>query len=320
MATPALTFTIPIRKITVATDFSACSKTALRSAASIARQYGASIQLVHVLSPWSYVGSPEVLPGAMDMAQADAEKQIKLLEAAGALTGVRHTTLIDSGSPADMVVRTAELDRADLIVIGTHGRTGLKKLCLGSVAEAIFRHAKCPVLTVGPQAEINDKAIAEGYCIVVPSDFSSKSALAAMYATSLAKQHEGEVVVMHVLDRLRGEAVYDAPRVMHYLQDRLRACVEHRGPVPGKLSIVIERGKPSDKILEVASAKRAQMIVLGVRSSRITDRIMWATAYDVVSRARCPVLTVRVPDSEKDSENELAEEPKQASPAEKKED
>jgi nucleotide-binding universal stress UspA family protein len=142
----------PIKKILVPVDFSAHSAEALRFAADLGRRYDASLDLLHVFQTMAYalpegyvVPSPEQLDAIMKHFQQQLETAKRSALAAGA--PIVEVTLLQGGV-ASAILRVAEERQHDLIVMGTHGRTGMKHLMLGSVAEHIVRAAACPVLTV----------------------------------------------------------------------------------------------------------------------------------------------------------------------------
>lgn len=132
-------------KILFATDFSPASEAALEHAGAIARDSGATLLIVHVEEiPALYPG------GEMVFLQPDAPNAVvrRMLDDVPAPAGVRCERLLTMGVPAEDIVKLADEHRADLIVIGTHGRTGLARVLMGSVAELVMRRAHCPVLTV----------------------------------------------------------------------------------------------------------------------------------------------------------------------------
>jgi nucleotide-binding universal stress UspA family protein len=143
------------RRILHATDFSSASRPALAKAIALARQNRAALQVVHALPPLALpVGGDFAYmpPGTYETidrrARQHAQKQLSALVARARKVGVRATALLLDGAPHEQITRAARRARADLIVIGTHGRTGLSKVLLGSVAERVVRFATCPVLTV----------------------------------------------------------------------------------------------------------------------------------------------------------------------------
>jgi nucleotide-binding universal stress UspA family protein len=133
-------------KILFPTDFSPASQEALKWATSLARDTGASITIVHVEEPPMAYGGGEMYVGDGEGHREELKKSLVEVVPADSSIHFEHKLLI--GDPANAIVQTAEDEHADFIVIGTHGRTGLTRLLMGSVAEAVVRHAKCPVLTI----------------------------------------------------------------------------------------------------------------------------------------------------------------------------
>jgi universal stress protein A len=145
-----------IRHILAPTDFSDYSKKALSDALELAQIFGAKLSLLHVLEPSPYLG--EFTPPTMGAdllsdleQQASAALARMLPEAQNAQIEVTRSVVM--GSPSLKIVETAEAEHVDLIVMATHGRTGLSHLLIGSVAERVVRTAPCPVLTMRPPAE-----------------------------------------------------------------------------------------------------------------------------------------------------------------------
>ena len=141
-----------ISQILVPTDFSPASMLAIEYAIEMARRYGASIRLLHVLDEFAFTGAaPE---GYFEPAhlreerKEKAQRQLSALAPLCAAAQVPLTTGLLSGTPAPAIVQYAETTAPDLIVMGTHGRAGLAHLLIGSVAERVVRTAPCPVLTV----------------------------------------------------------------------------------------------------------------------------------------------------------------------------
>jgi nucleotide-binding universal stress UspA family protein len=143
------------KRIVHATDFSAASRPALVKAIALARQNGAPLTIVHALPPpvvplggeIAYV--PAATYEAIDQsARQYARKQLAVRTGRARKAGVRATALLLDGAPHEQISRAVRRARADLLVVGTHGRSGLAKVLLGSVAERVIRFAPCPVLTV----------------------------------------------------------------------------------------------------------------------------------------------------------------------------
>lgn len=142
--------TFRLKQILVPVDFSECSRKALLYALPFARQFGAGITLLHVVEA-AYAlgefGAVEYPTLEADLRKA-AERRLGELAVEQIGTRVAFATRVRSGRPATEIAAAARELEADLIVIATHGHTGLKHVLLGSVAESVVRHAPCPVLTV----------------------------------------------------------------------------------------------------------------------------------------------------------------------------
>ena len=142
-----------LRRILHATDFSPASRAGFARAISMAKADRAELLLVHVLTPQAALaGNGYMSPQIYDDMEAAAEKygqrHLSALEAKARKGGVRSKTLLLHGLADQQIIRAARSTKADLIVIGTHGRTGLARLFLGSVASRVLAGARCPVLTV----------------------------------------------------------------------------------------------------------------------------------------------------------------------------
>ena len=142
----------PIRQVLCATDFSTTSRRALDVATALAKSSSASLTILHVLAP--PIWAPEQYLDAAAVAQLDKRGrawslgELHKLSKRAARSGVETMVLVRNGDPAEQIVRSSRAAKADLIVTGTHGRRGLKKLFLGSVAQRVVASASCPVVTV----------------------------------------------------------------------------------------------------------------------------------------------------------------------------
>lgn len=133
-------------RILFATDFSPASEAALKYATALARDSGARLLIVHVEElPTPYAGGEMMLPQP-EYPNPEIRKMLEAVVPTDKSVAYEHHLLL--GTAAEDIVRIATEEKADLIVIGTHGRTGLKRVLMGSVAEAVMRHAHCPVLTL----------------------------------------------------------------------------------------------------------------------------------------------------------------------------
>ena len=144
-----------MRRILHPSDFSRASAPAFAVAVALAKKERAELSLLHVLDPLTpmpdgYV-SPPTYERLRKSARAYGGKQLARLVARAAKAGVRATPVLREGTPWSEIVRASRAPGVDLVVIGTHGRTGLSRLLLGSVASRVVGLARCPVLSVGPR-------------------------------------------------------------------------------------------------------------------------------------------------------------------------
>jgi nucleotide-binding universal stress UspA family protein len=207
MSSGSLVIDLGIHRVLSAIDFSPSSIKALNHGIEIARSFGAKFYLVHVVSSIGYVmvGADAVV-SAMDTASEELQALEQRLSRSGALAGIPHEMLVCHGEVWQQLERVISEHQIDLIVLGTQGKTGLHKLAIGSVAEAVFQNAVSPVLTVGPCAPADPPLHAKLRHILYPTDLSPETDRAAAYAVSLAREHGAQLTVLHVLGK--GEAAH----------------------------------------------------------------------------------------------------------------
>ena len=180
--------TVAIRNILGAIDFSPCSDQAVRAALALARHFGARLHLLHV------VPRAAEHEAALDRLGAFAEAHVE---------GVPFTAAVAAGRPAPEIVRHAKQEHVDLIVVGTHGRTGLAHVVMGSVAEAVVRVAPCQVLTIRFQEETAETAARP-----VQAAAATAAATAAVQDRCLVcAQPSSDRICEACAARIRGEAL-----------------------------------------------------------------------------------------------------------------
>lgn len=301
---------ITIRRILCPLDFSRFSRHALEQAVAVAREFGAEIAALHV-----YTVAPiaQVVPAGAPMAiepthlsaadRAELVTEVRQFAADVDAEGVRIDVSTVDGEPATAIAAQAAAWGADLIVMGTHGRSGLERAVLGSVAENVIRRAPCPVLTVPPRVitATQDLTFSQILCAV---DFSSASLRALEYAASLSAIGGPGIRVLHVVDLvaesrgIHGEPAFDAAGFHAEMKVAARArlntvisdAVRARCPI----TEIVTMGKPDAEILRIAEEEACDLIVLGVHGRSGFDRLIFgSTAQRVVRQAACPVLTIR---------------------------
>ena len=294
--TAAFQHGIQLKNILFLTDFSETANRAGEYAGALARTYGAKLFALHVQPP---VVNPMTPPASWynleEVAETQQAANRKELEAE--FQGLNARILIKEGDLWAHVAAIVERENINLIVMGTHGRSGMRRFFLGSIAEAMFRNAECPVLTVGPRATRQKQVPVEFTRIVFATDFSEAANGAAPYAMSLAQEHQAQVTLLHVVAETKTGELVQAHEVAASDEKLLRNLVPPEADQWCVPEFLIERGDAAEKILDVAARRKADLIVLGVRKGKgfpgASTHLPVAIAHEVVSKAQCPVLTVR---------------------------
>ncbi len=188
------------KNILCATDFSEVASKALTYAASIARTHDAKLHIVHVLPAEAPPQVPmEPLPASLDRSYVEAEANMQALGTGKFLLGLPHEDIVERGPIREVITDLIRRNNIDLLVLGTHGRGGLNKFLLGSVAEELFRAATCPVLTVGTQVPEPDEDGLAIRKVLFPTDFEQPSLAAFPYAISIANKNASQLILLHVV-------------------------------------------------------------------------------------------------------------------------
>ena len=282
-----------LNKVLVPTDFSEASERVLAYARAFSEDYGAKIYISHAVNPTPPIFVPmEPIPIDLDAEWQDAQARLNRFEANQLLNGTRHETILGRGEAWNVIEDVIRQHSIDLVLLGTRGKHGLKKLLFGSGAEQIFRHADCPVLTVGPNVKVADGDIAGFRHIVFATDFSAGSLHALPYALSLAEENQATLSFLHVMPIAIPQE--QAP-VAEVIRKRLQVLIPSDAEDWCHPSAIVNFAFPSEGILHVAEEQSADLIVMGVhkRALRAASHLPWAIAYEVICHAHCPVLTVR---------------------------
>ncbi len=291
---------VNVKNILYLTDFSEPSEAALLFATTLGRGYGAKVHALHVLLPVAYTyTTPGLTTLAIEAEEENAQAEMQRVESQ--LAGLAHRTLVERGIEVwPAVQRAIEDDDVDLVVLGTHGRTGADKLLLGSVAEEIFRRSPVPVLTIGPGVRSSVHTGGRFRRVLFATDFTPESLAGAPYAVTFAQENQARLLLLLVM-RKPGSAnegdkhLFDmtVAEAMH----RLYEIVPKDARLDLPPEVAVEYGEPAERIVEFAKQRGADLIVIGVRSAagRIgaATHLERAIAHKVVAHAPCPVLTVR---------------------------
>lgn len=286
---------VTLRNILLATDFSSYSDRALGYALSLTRRYQSKLYLAHIIET-SVMGlvPPEAVESTLSMLRQTAEASMRKWAVSRKLRGVPFEKLVEEGPiwpTLEAMIRGYDID---LVVMGTHGRTGVQKLLLGSVAEQVFRMASCPVLTVGPAAKDEVHSEEDFAKILYATDFSPSSERAAAYALSLAQENQAALTLLHVVQDVSNVTPEGSGILREYFTKRLKKLVPETAELWCDLKYEIQFGEPVSSILQQAALQNTDMIVLGVRGgAHFPGHLPPATAYRIVCQAPCPVMTIR---------------------------
>jgi len=292
---------IQIKNVLFATDFSDASHNALTFALSLARAYGATIHALHVITPEAYLCATPEGAAALEAMEESVEQEME--KVAARLAGVRNETAIERSTSIWTAVEDAvQRGKIDLIVLGTHGRTGVRKILMGSTAESIFRRARVPVLTIGPAVTEGIHGAGKYRSVLFATDLKEDSLGAAAFAFSLSEENSAKLILFHAVakrsakdrERLEPSGKHSsAANILHELHELI--------PVDAEMwcrpEVMLKFGEPAKQILETAKEKGADLIVMGTRGTGghagIAAHLQRGVSYNVVVRSRCPVLTVR---------------------------
>lgn len=284
---------LSLKNILFPTDFSAASRAAVPFAQRLAQTYGSTIFVEHSIPPEPHRQIvADRIPAADNVVWTDARRQIDAFTAGWPGGAGSLKTILDRGDLADVMPEIIDKYSIDMVVLGTHGRTGFSKMLLGSDAEKIYRSSTCPVLTVGPKAQAAKNWSLRR--ILCPVDTSEDPAPLLQYALALAEENQSELVVLEALPLVPWQHRAS-------VEAQSRRALEEWIPDAAKywctLQITIRWDHPAEAILREAEERQADVIVMGVHRSRMggwSAHLPWPVASEVVSRAASPVLTVRI--------------------------
>ena len=286
---------VTIDNVLFATDFSPATESAFSYAVRIAERYQAKLYVVHVINLESFdLLESESVRALIKEAHDVADRKITQLLDPLSLQRERYEAIVAEGAISEVLMDIIQLHHIDLAVLGTHGRRAFKKLLLGSIAEEVFRTAVCPVLTVGPQTP---QATAKGGLrhILYPMEFAPDSSKAAQYAVSLAEQFTATLTVMNVRENMAAadSAAEEFPQPFkRWLNDN----VTHGSDLHNRIRFERGFGPAAESLLDFVEKENVDLIVISIRD---LDPVMAAhlptsdTTHQLVSRAPCPVLTIR---------------------------
>ncbi len=283
-------------------DFSDFSLDALQHAIAVARWYSAQLTLLHVYPATRPIAGEGPPPHLLEVDPAKMTEQVRTFCAPllGELAN-RVEILVRPGDPAREIRAEADQHAYDLVILGTHGRSGFERLFLGSVTEKVIRTIRVPALTIPPP--VRDAGSPNYKCILCPLDFSDGSIRALEYALSLAKAADARLILLHSLENVLGDVgartlghLNIAEYYRHLEQDaldHLKAVVPDEAKSWARPEERVVRGRAYQEILKVVAGEHVDLVVMGVQGKSVVDRLMFgSTTHRVIREAGCPVLSL----------------------------
>ena len=302
--------TLSIQNIVVPIDFSKMSVQAIQIARQLARRFGASIHLAHVRHlnyATDFVApAPPIVPFSfMTYEQVGEQTALKELKKVASECGVSSATcdVLSGAPPFDEICRLAQTVPADLVVMPTHGRTGLKHVFLGSTAERIVQHSSCPVLvTRGSALQANNGSRFRIKTVLVPVDFSNCSREGLRYAIAFANEFGAKIILLHAtylgyIYSAEGTALYDIPGLQKAARKtaerKMRELVRSVNFGAVKFETAFTDGSPVIDICAFAKDHDVDLIITSTHGfTGFTHVLIGSVAEQVVRHAPCSVLVV----------------------------
>jgi nucleotide-binding universal stress UspA family protein len=296
---------VQFNHILCATDFSDFSNHTISYGVALAKEFEAKLFVTHVidLSSVAIYGEFQLDPvGQQNRIMEDADAQLKKLAGDHSIS---WEPLITVGKPADEISRAVEEKDIDLVITATRGRSGLKRIILGSVTERLMRTLSCPLLVVNsPEhkfVSVADQAV-KIEKILVGCDFSPDSDQAFSHALSLAQEFQAELHLAHVIETptqpdFSREDTPVSEEIQQDYRDHLTRKLKEMVPVEARYWCTPQtgllEGQPYEEIVRYAESTDIDMIVLGVRGHGLVKTLFLGSTTDrVVRRSPCPVLSV----------------------------
>ncbi len=281
-------------RLLVATDFSAASQAACRTAIDTCLALRASLVILHVFRP------PEAGDQAPDGQAPDSkalydscQASLEELRSQAVQAGVQCEAILGRGKPTATILETISAKKIDLAIMGTSALHGLERIVFDSTTEAVLRKAPCPVLTVGPHAMSSEKALQSVGPVIFATDFHFTTIHAMRFAACFSQLTASPLHCLHVMPRTL-EACTQCQVVPSIMSEALQQLANESGLVVGAPICATTYGcEVSCGVVDYAREQKAKLIVLGVRKASLeASQTHLHIAYRIITEAPCPVLTM----------------------------
>jgi nucleotide-binding universal stress UspA family protein len=288
---------VRFRKLLCPVDFFKPSKRAFDYAIKFAGSYEAAVHALHVVAPVipAAYGAPFSVQDLTADLEKEAKRLLQKLQAEAATSGVKVTTEVRLGDIDLEIRRSIDTQKADLVVMGTHGRRGFERFVMGSVTERMLRHCPVPLITVGP----GRKGIAVPPSIrriLVTTDFSEGTHDAVAYALSIAQECQARVTLLHVVHDLAADirGKYHEP-LLRGIETELKNLVPEEVLDWCEVETRIEAGVPHEFIPKFLHSEKFDLLVMNIHGKNMLDRALLGSTAERTVRAAaetCPVLLI----------------------------
>ncbi len=287
------------KTIMSAIDFSTFTDSIFSYSVALCNKYGAKLVLVHVTSDLK-----KLLEHNETTLDVEALQKSNIRDAQERLEGrvkdlpIENEIIVGQGAPADVISRLAHEQRADMVIAATHGKTGFKRILVGSVTEKLIKTLHCPLLVLPPPEHASmlpDAVEIKLNKIVVGCDFSPDSQHAVDYGLSLAQAFQAEIHLCHVI---KPSLYNDEREGIDQLRDRLEKKLARMVPegchdwCTAKTALL--DGEPYIALMDYAEEQEMDMLVLGIRGHTLWEKLLVGSTTDrLIRHSPIPVLAVR---------------------------
>ena len=267
-----------MERLLVATDWSESSRSAVEEAIQLAK--ACSSKLIAMTTVITNMGYEDAMPWVVEQAEKEMQEKLESIRRMASEQGIDCETFVYRGEDPSMdIVNAAAMKHVDMIVMGTRGRTGIKKLIMGSVTGNVIGHAPCKVLVVPPGAKTDFRTI------LIATDGSIHSAAAASEAAAIAKRYGSSLVIVSV-----APSTAEVPLA----EENVKQVMELSEKEDLKKDGMVLQGKPHEVILEIARQKHAGLIVVGSHGrTGLTSLFMGSVTERVISLTESAVLVAK---------------------------
>lgn len=283
------------QKILCAIDFSDFTDTILSYSIGLCKGYQASLLLAHVVNDLrtllahnqSNIDIQALQKTNIEIAKEQLEDLVKGLD-------ISYDLIIRKGDPADEISRLALEQKVDLIVTGTHGKSGFRRLLIGSVTEKLMKTIHCPLLVLSEADQPADPEIRLEK-ILVGCDFSPDSSISLNYGLDLALKFQSKLYLAHVIKPGDyEEKCQDVDNLRDLIKKQLLDLIPYAYANPSPPETALLEGDPYKELINFAQGNHIDMIVLGIRGHTLWEKLMIGSTTDrVIRHYPCPVLAVR---------------------------